>query len=230
MNDIKLENVNIISFDIANKSLGIAQLEILNINKLLNEIKILINNNLIKNNLEENIKLLKLIKRVIPLPIKFLHIEVSDLIPGKKIFETSNIERSYRLYLKLNKLCQNINKKWLTKSHILIEYQMGQNKKTNEIVSQIIYHFLKYLPYQNIHIIGPSLKNKLYYFDDKKSIHNYYINKYNKLYTANKAHTTYIFKKIIQIYKLNNLKLIKKSNYSDIADAICQAIAWVKLM
>lgn len=260
---INPEFIKIISFDVANKSLAIAQLEIINIKKIFcsiannleklqSELAILQNieksnlknieeKNLKSNlkNIEENykkiIELLKYTTKLIPLPINFLHLEVCDVIPGKKVSETNSIDRANGLFVKLNKLCIQFGKKWLNSDvHILIEYQMGQNKKSGEVSSQIIYHFLQYVPPENIHIIGPSLKNKLYYLDDLKSTHNYYIHKYVKLYDANKAHTNYLFHRLIEIYELNSekqekLELIKKKNYNDIADAVCQAIAWIKL-
>lgn len=236
--NINPEYIKIISFDVANKSLAIAQLEIINIKKIMHQI-----NNIITDQIQNEsrvdcykniIELLKYTKQLIPLPINFLHLEVCDVIPGKKVSETTSIDRANGLYTKLNQLCKQFNKKWISDAHILIEYQMGQNKKSGEVASQIIYHFLQYIPPENIHIIGPSLKNKLYYLDDVKSTHNYYVNKFVKLYDANKAHTKYLFNRLIEIYKLdsekeNKLTLIKKRNYPDIADAICQAIAWVKL-
>lgn len=265
--NINPEYIKIISFDVANKSLAIAQLEIINIKKIFcsivnnleklqSELTILQNieksnsknykKNIKENNSKSNLKsieenykkiteLLKYTTKLIPLPINFLHLEVCDVIPGKKISETNSIDRAYGLFVKLNKLCIQFGKKWLNSDvHILIEYQMGPNKKSGEVSSQLIYHFLQYVPPENIHIIGPSLKNKLYYLDDFKSTHNYYIHKYVKLYDANKAHTNYLFHRLIEIYKLNSekqkrLELIKKKNYNDIADAVCQAIAWIKL-
>lgn len=162
-------------------------------------------------------------------PITIHSLEVIDLIPNRQVSKCGIIERSAALMRYLTTLTARlISINWLdANTHLLIEYQMGQNRKSGDIQTQIIYHFLQYLPQSNIHIIGPSLKNKLSFATDPESKHSFYIAKYTTLYTANKSHTKYLFIEWLHAHnQLHELNGIKKKNYADIADAFCQAAAW----
>jgi len=208
---METKNIKIISIDVANKSLAIAcfTVSLSSCNERLT------------------------VCADIPNSISIKSLMVCDLIPGKKVSDTSLIERTNSLCIFLIEFTdQLIEDKWLEKKatsavHLIIEYQMGPNRKSGDVQSQIIYHFLQYLPPNNIHIVGPSLKNKLKLFNDPLSHHNHYIEKYQTLYAANKAHTRYLFLSWLKNNKqLNALQQIKKKNYADISDAFCQAIAW----
>jgi hypothetical protein len=156
-------------------------------------------------------------------------LEVVDLIPGSKVSKTTLIERTSALVSFLHKLTNRlIDCDWFGEStHLLIEYQMGPNRKSGDIQTQIIYHFMQYLPVANIHIVGPSLKNKLHYLADSGSQHSSHIAKFDTLYSANKSHTKYVFLKWLAAFgELSHIANISKKNYADIADAFCQAVAW----
>lgn len=217
------KKIKIISIDAANKSLAIACIECdiydkSKIYKMANEL-----------NTENLIDFLTIIKEYLNY-IKIKKLIVKDLIPGKQLKETNFIERSFALHQYLKQFTDE-NKNWIKKNdtYLIIEYQMGPNRKSGDVQSQILYHFLSYIFVANIIIIGPSLKNKIQ-TKDPKSFHNYHIKKYQTLYTANKSHTKYIFLEWLEQNKQKNkLSDINKKNYSDIADAFCQAIAWVNI-
>lgn len=225
--NIKSKIIKIISIDVANKSLAIACIKYMD-NKLILK-------NLLKNlsQCSDETNILSLLNKIsiIMDNINIKQLKVVDLLPGKKVHDVSLIDRTYVLNEFLSQFTNDLIKnKWLdTDVHLIIEYQMGPNRKSGDAQAQIIYHFSQYLPLQNVHVVGPSLKNKLRYPKDHQSLHNFYVEKYQTLYAANKAHTRYLLLTWLKNNKqLEKLQHINKKNYSDIADAFCQAIAWIR--
>ncbi len=210
------KKIKIISIDVANKSLAIACLEIFqyDANKILNQLYI-----------ATAVEAIQILTEYVD-NIKIKTLEVVDLLPGKQVKQSSSIERTEALYKYLCNFTK-AKQKWFDQhTHLVIEYQMGPNKKSGEVQCQVIYHFLSHINSRNIHIVGPSMKNKLS-MKDPKSKHSYHIAKYDTLYCANKSHTRYIFLEWLAARnETNKLINIKRKNYSDIADAFCQAIAW----
>ena len=183
--------------------------------------------------------------------IQIIYVDVVDLIPGKKIKETDLILRSNRLKGYLNNLDYMF--KDFDACHVLVEYQMGPNNKSNNVFSQILYHYSdgdlnfkntsdsknkkhiikdsqehKKTPKLTIEIVGPSLKNKLNL--DKDRPRTYFIEKYAKTYDANKKHSisnmNYFLKTKNAEHMLAN---IKNKNLDDIADSITMTLAWLYL-
>ena len=180
--------------------------------------------------------------------IQIIYVDVVDLIPGKKIKETDLILRSNRLKGYLNNLDHMI--KDFDACHVLVEYQMGPNNKSNNVFSQILYHYSegdlnfkntsdskniikdspepKKTPKLTIEIVGPSLKNKLNL--DKDRPRTYFIEKYAKTYDANKKHSisnmNYFLKTKNAKHMIAN---IKNKNLDDIADSITMTLAWIYL-
>jgi hypothetical protein len=215
--------MKIISIDAATKSLAIACLEFNNITENINSIckKIYYSEGNINDLVEQ------LYNEYNPIQIKSL--DVVDLIPHSKVSECDIIDISNALFLYMNNYINNLIKEnWFDDSiNILIEYQMGPNHKSGNIQIQLIYHFLNFLPKKNIHLVHPSLKNKLYFSNITESYYSYHRNKYKKKYTSNKSHTKYLFLNWLNAYGQNNkINIINKKNYSDIADAFCQAVSW----
>lgn len=158
--------------------------------------------------------------------IKIKYLEVKDLIPGKKLKDTNTVIRTTNLYNYLNEVIDPIIKLYeKNKLIFLIEYQMGPNDKSRVISSQLLYHFTKYK--SDIHLVGPSLKNKIIIGNNKNLLYSTFIEKYKSNYTANKNHSKANFLEIIKILKNENLILnINKKNIDDIADSVLMSITW----
>lgn len=246
----------IISYDIASKSLAVSiiyfndkwreQFNNIKIN-FIDEI-----NNII--GIEEKcnciLKYINLIENLLNTLIIPKFFDVADLIPGKKLKETTGILRTSRLkaYLQLVdcKLKKIIDDNEIVK--VLLEYQMGPNDKSRVIGSQILFHYSNIdfgftnsmnlnLSINNNHdskiaydteILGPSLKNKINLLKNKD--HTFFMKKYSKPYDANKAHSKINF---LQWIKINNvehmIKNINKKNIDDIADSVTMALAWLHI-
>lgn len=152
--------------------------------------------------------------------IEINHLDVKDLIPEKKLKDTTIIERTNNLKEYLTSI---ENKCDISPDcQILVEYQMGPNDKSRTVSSQILYHFANRC---QLDVIGPTLKNKVYLQNDKNSSYASFISKYTTNYAANKNHTKYIFERFIKIYN-GRLDKIKKKNIDDIADATVMSIAY----
>lgn len=177
-------------------------------------------------------------------PIMF---DVVDLIPNKKLKETTVIERASRLSGYLTSLEKYIHNICSGVIKVLLEYQMGPNDKSRNVGSQILYHYsnpsndfsnvndaLKNnTPINNsisydIEIVGPSLKNKINL--NPKLSHKYFVERYIKTYDANKKHSVANF---LHWLKLKNAESmidnIKKKNWDDIADSVTMTLAWLML-
>lgn len=208
-----------LSIDCANKSLAVGLYNINYINdwkiKLLN---ILNSDNDIFNVLIECNTFLNSIVNIISL-------EVIDLIPKKKVKDTTIIERSIKLKKHISEIKKKL--KGIDKIiHVLIEYQMNVNDKSRGVFNQLIYAFSNIQKYK-IHIVIPTLKNQIYFKDELK--HCRILQKYSKNYTANKVHCKENFLFFLKCFdKLELIKNIQKKNIDDIADTFMQFIGYIK--
>lgn len=216
----------VISFDVATKSLAVS---IIKYNVFLNEeLKKSYEKYLSRrdtSNVEILIKqyneLLCEVNRLLDTEIEILYMDVVDLIPGKKLKDTSIIERTKSLASYLRDFDKIVTE--TTESPVvLIEYQMGPNDKSRAVSSQIMYHFADY----TVYLVGPSLKNTLIVNEENYSE---FAEKYRSNYLANKNHSKCNFLKIIKhLKKEEMIKNIKKKNIDDIADSVLMSIAWFK--
>ena len=232
--------MRIVSFDCANKSLGVSILNYnLNISKdiklkydmyLAEKAELLKNFNDIKMNklLEKYIKLLDETIKLVSNKITIEFLDVVDLIPGKKVKETDPVYRTDKLYDYLNNIIDPLVNFTIDKEYIfLLEFQMGPNVKSGTVSAQIMYHLMKYKNGDNIKLIGPSLKNKIIIGGSHNNYKNY-IEKYTTNYGANKAHSKQNFLDLLKYLDSEiMIKDIKKKNIDDIADSVLMSLAFV---
>ena len=140
--------------------------------------------------------------------IKYL--KVFDLIPGKKLKDSSRFERTSGLKKVLKDTCVLHPKIDLT----LIEYQMSSNDKSRAVFSNTYYHFVDKC---DTFKVGPSCKNMIAF--NKKLRHSHFTEKYTA-YTANKNHSKENLKYWLKLFnKEKLLSGIQKKNYDDAADS-----------
>ena len=182
------------------------------------------------------------------IPVLF---DVVDLIPGKKVKETTPDLRAARLSAYIHMIddiyLSDVDPNEQQK--ILLEYQMGPNDKSRCVCSQILYHYsgrsssafetthkhntskikgAVTTPTYDIEIVGPSLKNKIN-LDKEKNL-QYFLQKYAKPYDANKKHSIANLLKWTSAKKVSHmLENIPKSNLDDIADSVNMALAWLHI-
>lgn len=209
-----------LSIDCANKSLAIG---LYNINNLYNwkyELLNILKNK--ENTLEEILnKSNNFLENIID--IKFL--QVIDLIPNRKVKDTTIIERSIVLKNNIKEIKKNIKEITNEKIKVLIEYQMNSNDKSRCIYNQLIYCFSN-TNYYELHIVIPTLKNQIYFSEELKYCK--ILQRYSKTYTANKIHSKenflYFINKFNKQYTIQN---IKKKNLDDIADTFMQLLGYI---
>lgn len=217
-----------IAFDCANKSLAISVIDYNNNWK--NDIRSIIENykkptTLSIESLQNKLIMLQKIQTTLKTRFIIHYLGVHDLLPGQKVKETDAVYRASQLFKVLSNIQEYINEN----TEILIEYQMGPNDKSRAVSSQIIYHFVSLMNHERVHIVGPSLKNKIELYEG--GAYADFICKYRQNYTANKAHTKANFYKFIDMY--NNaltskaMLNISKKNVDDIADSCMMTLAWI---
>lgn len=187
------------------------------------------NNESVNNLLKKYQELLECINSLL-CPIEILFVDVKDLIPDKKLKDTNILERTNNLRDYLNDIDKKISELNIPIKNldILIEYQMGPNDKSRVISSQLLYHFSKYSS-ANIELVGPSLKNSIFFKNNEESHYSKFLEKYSTNYSANKAHSKYLFLELLKnIGKNEIISNIKKKNIDDIADSVLMSISWLK--
>ena len=226
-----------ISFDVATKSLAVSIIKYAEDNFIyphIEEIYTKYKDN--TKDFEHYVKLLKNTNDILNNRYKIEYLDVVDLIPNKKLKETTTVERT--IYLKKyleNTLKEKILNIPKNKRQFLIEYQMGPNDKSRTISAQLMLYCSLFsnddinIAKNQIILVGPSLKNTLHFSTDEKSKHSYYLSKYTTNYAANKNHTKYLLKKIVQLYNQSNiLDGISKTHLDDAADAVCMTFAYIQ--
>lgn len=160
------------------------------------------------------------------------HLEVIDLIPGKKVKEASIQEISKSLHNYLNNVIDPIIAKYNKTDEIkndwlfLLEKQMSPNNQSNSISSMIIYHLSKYDA--EIQLVGPTLKNKIIVGGSKS--YSDALESHSTNYAANKSHSKGCFLELLKHLKKEDLLdvcQIKKKNVDDISDSTMQSLAYV---
>lgn len=207
-----------LSIDCANKSLAVGLYVINNIQnwdtELLDVLKKVNNNGQ-----------LELINNFLDTVIDIKFLEVVDLIPNKKVKDTNIIERTILLKHYINNIKHRVSEITDDKVSVLIEYQMNSNDKSRAVFNQLIYAFSDIELY-SIHIVNPTLKNKVYLCDSLK--HCRILQRYSKTYTANKVHCKENFLFFIDTFnKKDMVKDISKKNIDDIADTFMQLLGFL---
>lgn len=211
-----------LSFDVANKSLAVS---LINYNKnYKTDITEYLNNNEIDSNTNIN-EYIENINKIINEAINYIYYAVEDLIPGKKIKDTTIIERSYSLRQVLTNIKNVVNDLNTDKIILLIEYQMCSNYNANAIYNQIIYEFCEDL--YEIHVVRPTYKNKFCFKEELEYCN--FIQKYTNTYVANKNHCKENFLFYLKTFNLNHvLENVKKKNIDDLADSFMQIFGYIK--
>jgi hypothetical protein len=251
----------IVSYDVASKSLALSIMKFNNnwkidLDEIIKKFKLSIK----KNQTElKSLDLCELVLQCISdIEVLFdtiitpLIFDVVDLIPGKKLKNTTPGLRASRLRaylysvdeLYLNNLIDEFPD---DEFQVLLEYQMGPNDKSRNVGSQILYHYscmdtkfkntsaksnnkLNNVSESNkpkefiIDIVGPSLKNKLNMYKPL----SYFVEKYAKKYDANKKHSKETFLHWVKHKKIESMIVdIPKKNLDDIADSVNMTLAWI---
>jgi hypothetical protein len=259
-----VRNINnimiIVSYDVASKSLALSIIKFNNnwetdLEEIMKKFKMTLEKNQTELNSVEICELalqcISDIKVVFDTLITPLFFDVVDLIPGKKLKNTTPALRASRLraYLySVDKLYLNglIDEFPDDDLQVLLEYQMGPNDKSRNVGSQILYHYSPFdtgfkstnsvfkstnsvfksnkLKEFAIDIVGPSLKNKLNMYKPL----SFFIEKYAKKYDANKKHSKDTFLYWVKHKKIESMiSNIPKKNLDDIADSVNMTLAWI---
>jgi hypothetical protein len=104
---------------------------------------------------------------------------------------------------------------------VIVEYQMGQNARARTISDALVTLFIG----EDVVIVGPSLKNKIFVCDDGQYRH--FAAKHLSTYAANKAHTIYNFAKIEKLFD-SEIPPSSISKRGHIADSFMQVMGYLK--
>ncbi len=233
--------LNVLSFDVANKSLAVALIRFdtkkyERIEHALGEFRAIKTSGVTGAVLlRAFVDMLDRILHIYDNAIDIKYVAVKDLIPGKKLSDTDILARTAALNEYLIQLDTAVAPfvDPAEELKVLIEYQMGPNEKSRAVSSQLLYHYTNVLfvagrPVDgNIILVGPSLKNTIYIGADDASYVNF-LNNRRTNYAANKAHSRFNLVRLFGIVgKSDMLRDIAKKNYDDLGDAVMMAVAWV---
>lgn len=231
-----------LSFDCANKSLGVILFEVddyffKKIKELGKEFNLKFENlnettdtiiNIAKDNLEMEayFKFLKEMDSILSNRIRIKHLDVVNILGDENTKDVNILIRASKLKTVLNQ----IDKEWLTnissKIKVIIEYQLNYNDKSRTVYNQLIYHFSG-RDNMDVNVIAPAYKNKLFFSNELR--YGEFVSKYNTNYKCNKEHSKANFLYFIDtFYDRELIKHIKNKNLDDIADSFMQAIAFIK--
>lgn len=232
-----------LSFDCANKSLGVSFFEFndqykLSLINLYNKFSLIKDNsnqlnhkNIIdhivllkatlkkQNNFSLYFSFLKELNNILDSVFNIQFLNVVNLLQDKKTKDVSVLERSICLKNKLKEIDELVFKD--KKNMIVcIEYQMNCNDKSRTIYNQLIYNY-SCIENVEVKIIAPAYKNKVYLNKDLK--HNKFIQQYKNNYIANKKHTAANLLYFAEVFGID-ITHIKKKNIDDLADSFLQAL------
>ena len=160
-----------------------------------------------------------------------IHIlKVIDLTKGAKIDTVGRAILLKKCLCALDTEILDMKSPYNTPNTILIEYQMSVNDKSRCVSNQILYHY-SCINNASVHLVGPTLKNKICFSEDDSLSHGVFMEKYASKYTANKNHTKANFLYWLTKRNLNSIikeNKIKKKNIDDVADAFIQIWGWLR--
>lgn len=73
--------------------------------------------------------------------------------------------------------------------HVAVEFQMGVNAPARTVAAVLVAHYAR----ADVFLVGPALKNKLWYPARPDIRHCFFVERYAKLYDANKAHAKALY-------------------------------------
>lgn len=157
---------------------------------------------------------------IVPLLMK-----VFDINNGEKTKETTVMAKAINLKKVLESIDEQMSDQVADDNlKVVIEYQLNANHGANAIFNMIVMFYAGRYP---IEVIPPAYKNKI-------ALHpllalSTFLGYCSNNYKANKEHTKHNMLYFLTMTdRLDMIKDIKKKNYDDIADTLCQALAFHK--
>lgn len=191
--------------------------------------------------IEEKIKLIAELEKLTKNFVCFHSYGVRDILNGKLVSETSEVDRTKALYkfLTENSVSHNaINKIDADgiKTKVLIEHQPSKvgfktNNKSTLIQHQLMFYYVDF----EVFTISPKHKNNLSLSPEHTlavfiGASTGYKNQKDAAYNARKSHSRESFKYFLEHFDCEFvLKGIVKSKQDDIADAFMQTLAYIYL-
>jgi hypothetical protein len=149
---------------------------------------------------------------------------VVDLFPGRPDKSIHTVERIRGLTTYVETRIRPTVEKWVPRGKTLsvpVEFQMGPNAPARIVAASLITQFQDY----NVFIVGPSLKNKVYFTEEGK--YCYFVAKYKTLYTASKAHAKYNFEQLEKMFGTQIAPTKPAAARGHIADGVMQILGHI---
>jgi hypothetical protein len=209
-------NKYFLSFDCATKTFGYVFVRITLLENI-EEMKNRISQIIYKENINsDDIKFVLESKKIVNESIKIIDSGCVDLFPGKANKEISTIDRIKKTSEYVSTLIPMLKDLEVT---VLVEFQMSQNTQSKIVSIVLLTLFSKY----ECHLVYPSLKNKINFYDNYH--YSKFISKYKSNYTANKQHALENFKQFEILF--DQIKPISNKQKGHIADAFMQIFGFI---
>jgi len=223
--------MRILSFDCANKSLGVCVLTIDDVAKFKAEHLEICGR--MAERVDEAAAALALMHRQ---RVCVEHLDVYDTIPGKKLKQTTAMDRARGVRGVLEHLDSVCERKSI--DHVLVEYQMNANCQSGSVLDCILCWYSGAGEFASaktgavecgdecgpaVHVVNPKQKRKIFMRDELR--HDNFVKQYASNYAVNKAHSRANMETYGRIFP-GILDGIKKKNFDDVGDALMQVLAW----
>ncbi len=154
--------------------------------------------------------------------ITFVDGETVDLFPGRADRNIHTVERVKALSAYVaRRIKPSLTKNGATAATLVIEFQMGANAPARTIAAALIAMFASHDTY----LVGPSLKNKLEFGPNGQ--YYKFVEKYARLYDANKEHTRHNFAYLEQVFGTKIPPSQSSRMRGHIADSVMQVLGWI---
>jgi hypothetical protein len=155
--------------------------------------------------------------------ITYISADVIDLLNGKKIKDTTEIQRTIMLYNWLKDSPVSTDK--IQVEYVIIEHQPYTNLKSTVVSSQLAFYYANHNPV----FVSPKLKNNIC-LGPNMEFDKYLISRKKEAsYVARKKHSKDNFLYFIKVRNLHHvIANIPKPYYDDIADSFMQILAYLR--
>ena len=150
--------------------------------------------------------------------------ETVDLFPGRADGDISTVERLRAVACYVANRIRPVVAASVPpgeRLRVVVEFQMGPNARARAVAAALIALFAE----EDVIIVGPTLKNKVATCEEGR--YCYFAERYKTAYSANKAHASYNFARLEEVFGTGIPPTVPAALRGHIADSFMQVIGYL---